>query len=953
MISKATDGNAATSFILGGGEMGELIRRKDWSQTEVGNPESWPSSLRTILNFLLNSKFPMFLWWGPSLICFYNDAYRPSLGKQGKHPGMLGMKAVDAWPEIWHIIKPLIEQVLITGEATWSENQLVPIERNGAIEDVYWTFSYSPVMNELNTIAGVFVTCYETTQQVYSLKDFEEREEQLQFTIDAAELGIWDLNPLTNRFIGNQRLKEWFGLAPDAEIELPLALSRIVDRDRSRVTEAIQTALQYKSGGNYHVEYTILNPVTQQEITVLAKGKALFDENQVAYRFSGTLQDITAQLRAVKKLRENEERLSIVIEASELGTWERNLQTGELIYGGAYLKIFGHQEGAHVGHDYLMMQIHPGDEPIRQNAYEKALSTGTLLFKTRIVWDDASVHWIEIKGSVFYNEAHEPVRLIGTIHDVTEEMHYQHTLEESEQKFRLLADSMPQFVWTSDPAGNLNYYNQSIFRYAGIAPEKVKMDKWLELVHPDERDENQKRWKKSIETGEDYFFEHRFRHHDGNYYWHLSMAVPQKDAKGNIQMWVGTSTDIHDQKTFTSKLEKNVEEQIQELKRLNEALKESEGRYHLMVEEVQDYAILYLNENGIVENWNKGAEKIKGYKTNEIVGKSFSSFYTEEDKENQLPDKLLNHARLTGRVTHEGWRVRKNGDLFWANVVITAIHNEQNEVIGFSKVTHDLTEKKIAEDRIKANAQQLIEKNRELERMNAELESFAYVSSHDLQEPLRKIKTFSGRLLEKEEQNLSDNGKDFLSRINNSVARMQLLIEDILLYSRTNTGERIFETIDLNVLINEVKEDFKETLAEKNATIEVGAAVKLSIIPFQFKQLLANLVSNSLKFSKLDVPPHIQINSVVRNGDDINHLPVNEGLNYCEITITDNGIGFDAEYKDRIFEIFQRLHGKSEYKGTGIGLAIVKKIVDNHNGFICATGQVNKGATFSIYLPIQ
>src|ERR1700704_1585725 len=142
-------------FLSGGGEMGALTRAKDWGTTPLGPAELWPRSLRTTLGILLNSRFPMFLWWGPQLICFYNDAYRPSLGQKGKHPVILGLRAEEAWPEVWDIIKPLIDQVLKGGEATWSEDQLIPIYRNSKIEDVYWTFSYSPVNDESGEVAGI------------------------------------------------------------------------------------------------------------------------------------------------------------------------------------------------------------------------------------------------------------------------------------------------------------------------------------------------------------------------------------------------------------------------------------------------------------------------------------------------------------------------------------------------------------------------------------------------------------------------------------------------------------------------------------------------------------------------------------------------------------------------------------------------------------------------------
>src|SRR6185312_8703628 len=176
-------------FLSGGGEMGELIRAKDWSKTPIGNPENWSYSLKTAIGLVLHSKFPMFLWWGPELICFYNDAYRPSLGNDGKHPSILGMRAKDAWPEIWDVIKPLIDQVVNTGEATWDEDRLIPIYRNGGMEDVYWTFSYSPIYNDTDEIEGVLVTCNETTEKVLAMNRLKESKDQLEFAIESTELG--------------------------------------------------------------------------------------------------------------------------------------------------------------------------------------------------------------------------------------------------------------------------------------------------------------------------------------------------------------------------------------------------------------------------------------------------------------------------------------------------------------------------------------------------------------------------------------------------------------------------------------------------------------------------------------------------------------------------------------------------------------------------------------------
>ncbi|MBL7858832.1 MAG: PAS domain-containing protein [Cyclobacteriaceae bacterium] len=250
-------------------------------------------------------------------------------------------------------------------------------------------------------------------------------------------------------------------------------------------------------------------------------------------------------------------------------------------------------------------------------------------------------------------------------------------------------------------------------------------------------------------------------------------------------------------------------------------------------------------------------------------------------------------------------------------------------------------------------ANQLLEaKNTELQNMNKELEAFAYVSSHDLQEPLRKIQTLASRILEKENQALSDSGKNYFRLMQQAAERMRQLIQDLLTFSRINAAERKFENIDLNLIIEEVKLDFKELITEKNAVVEVKEICNVYVIPFQFRQLMHNLLSNALKYSNPTIPPHITIESRNIKRSEQNSINLPDQKEYCRISITDNGIGFKKEYSEKIFEVFQKLHGKEEYAGTGIGLAIVKKIVENHNGIITATSIVDAGTTFDIYIPV-
>ena len=408
-------------YFAGSGEMAQLTRSFNWAGTALGSPDGWPQSLLTTLSIILNSKFPMFLFWGPELICFYNDAYRPSLGNNGKHPAV-GLRAEDTWPEIWAFIKPLIDRVMGGGEATWSEDQLLPIYRNGNLEDVYWTFSYSPVYGELGTPAGVFVTCTETTEKVRSLKEISRSKEDLEFALDAAELGAWDLNPVTNKFTGNDRLKSWFGLEPNDEILLPLATNVIAEKDRQKVVNAILAALQYSSGGNYHVEYTIINPKDNREIIVRAKGKALFNDDKIAYRFSGTLEDITGEKKSRTELEKLTVSLRQAIETAHMGTWNVNLVNDELRISERTAVIHGIPAGSILTFTQYLGMIDPIYRNKVKDGITYALQNASDFDMEYLIhpMDESAPKWLRSTGRGYYNTDGLPVSISGTILDITE-----------------------------------------------------------------------------------------------------------------------------------------------------------------------------------------------------------------------------------------------------------------------------------------------------------------------------------------------------------------------------------------------------------------------------------------------------------------------------------------------------------------------------------------------------
>lgn len=1066
-------------FLKGGGEMGKLTRNYDWENSSLGPISQWPLCLKNTVGIVLHSAFPMFLLWGEELICFYNDAFRPSFGEYGKHPAV-GKKGNEVWAELWDFAGPLLKQVMATGEPVYFENQPVPFYRNGKTEEVYWTFSYNPVYDENGKINGVFVTCVEITDKINYINQLETSKEELEFAIEATELGVFDLDPKTGKFSGNARLKEWFGLSPDEHIQLELATNVIAAEDRERIVNAIKRTLTYESGGRYDEEYTIIHPVTKKARIVKAKGRAWFDDDNTAYRFNGTLQDITQNIEAQQEIAETNKLNNLILKSAGIGLFTVNLITGQIEYNREFATILtGDPDKKELSRKAFEKYVHPDDLSDRQAALIEGAKTNEFYYSPRVIWDDGTIHRISVMANNTLDASGKPIAFSGTVKDITVLEDQRKALFESEQRFRNMIEQAPiaTCLFTGEDM-RIDVANDLMLNVWGVDSSAIGKP-LMEAVPELEGQPFINILKEIYSTGIPYEAKAapavlRLNGVLGTYYFDFTYK-PLFDSKGEVYGIMDMAVDVTDQVLAQQRIAENQKQifdsfeqapvGIAILSRDNLTFTMANPFYAELVGRERDVLIDKPLLEIVPELKGQGFEKLieeviatgTPYIATEVAvnimrGDKLQTIYVDltyqprynTDKSisgvlvvaTDVTQQVLTRKKIETAQTAltdaielaelATWRFNIKDNTFtfserfmeWLGFdgttksieevyntlpadyieqvddsIRTALipgttgkyeseHPVINHITGQIRIIHaqaqilydadgnpeflsgnaqNVTkERKLQQELeflVKQRTEELEAANTGLEaainalqQNNMELQQFAYIASHDLQEPTRKISMFSKMLM----QNLGkidDRSALYLNKINSSAERMGNLISDILAYSQLSKNSDLIEMVDLNTVISDCVTDFELVIEESEAEIHTDNLPAIEGIPRQMSQLFANLISNSLKYRRENTAPVIAISSTLLPAGTAPKYNLDEDTTYYCIEFTDNGIGFNQEYSDKIFNIFQRLHGKSEYSGTGIGLSICKKIVQNHHGHIEASSVKGSGAKFIVILP--
>ena len=566
----------------------------------------------------------------------------------------------------------------------------------------------------------------------------------------------------------------------------------------------------------------------------------------------------------------------------------------------AELQLLGYSRDEYVGHNILEFHV---DEPAIVDILNRLKRDEELRgYEARLRCRDGSIRYAAINSRVYRQDG----RFIHT-HCITFDITEQKKASELHAQLSAIVDSSDDAILSKDLNGTIQSWNRGAQRIFGYTVEEIVGKHISTLATPDRVDEIPNILERLVRGERIDHYETKRKTKDGRIV-DISLSVsPIRDASGTIVGAVKVARDITGQKNLT---------EVQE-------------RLAAIVESSDD-AIISKDLNGIIRSWNRGAERLFGYKPEEIIGKHISTL-AAPDRVDEIPN-ILERLVRGERIDHyETKRKTKAGKIVTVSLTVSPIRNEKGAIIGASKVARDITARERQE-------QALREANDALTRANADLHQFAYSASHDLQEPLRMVSTYSELLKKEFGSKLGPSGDEYIAYTVQGASRMEQLLKDLRVYTLASTsGQDPAADIDANNSLDKVIAILGPAIKDCGACVTRTALPSVRVHEFQLEQLFQNLIGNSIRYRSGD-PPRIHVAASRRGPDWL-------------FSVEDNGIGIDPQYKEQIFELFKRLHSAAEYPGSGMGLAICKRIVERAGGRIWVESEPGRGSTFYFTIP--
>jgi PAS domain S-box-containing protein len=832
----------------------------------------------------------------------------------------------------------------------------IPIQRydiphgDGTFSQRYWKINNAPLLNEQNELLYIIHSAIDITdriqaeQKVESIKGIEKAYNLFmnapvtiaivskdKYTIELANEGMLDVWGRNNEVIG----KPLFEAIPELEHQgFKELLNNVLNTGEAFYGyEHPSTIIKNGKETVYYFDF-IYKPYYDDENHDKVTGVI------------GIAHDVTEQVLARKKVTEVTERLNFrnaLFEAQNETTPD-----GVLIVDAKGKMLLHNKRFAEIWNMPQHIIDNKDDEAALNHAMtmladpEAFIERVNFLYKNgkeksydEVVFKDGRT--LKRHGAPIIGEDGTNYGWAWYFSDISEQKNTEEALREREERFRTLANSITQLAWMADGEGWIYWYNERWYEYTGTTLEEMQGWGWEKVHHPKHigwvMDFVKEAWTKP----EPFEITFPLRSKDGDYRWFLTRAYPVQNSEGKIVQWIGTNTDIDEQKRNETLLEEKVVERTLELQSQRNLLDN----------------ILTNSSNGISVTEMIRDENGKIIDASTILANNAAVKFTGLPKDVYLS--------TTARQLDPG--------IFESPYGLTCLKTlETGEpaiiqyFLDFSKKWLELTISKMDDEHLIhiftdvtpiKEAQLQIEKTvEELKRSNTNLEQFAYAASHDLKEPIRKIHTFSDRLKAALQDRLGETELRYFDRMETAAKRMNALIDDLITYSHVSQQSTVFEEVNLNQVIDVVLEDLDLEIAEKAATITVDPLFTIQGHHRQLQQAFQNIISNALKYIKPQVTPKIEITGKIVNGAEVPIQGIVSDNKYCLISVADNGIGFEQSDVEKIFNVFTRLHSNSQYTGTGIGLSIVRKVIESHNGVIIAESEPGEGATFKIYFPL-